>query len=344
MDEINTKRISIDLPIHLVEGVDELKKEWGLRARGSVFERLLEEILSKDSLEDNECKSNINNESLDIINSNIKQSSYIVQYDESEYLENKAIILTNNSNIEIKSIENNNNENNVSNKIDSKSKVIDLPGFVSKKTNSLRQSLGKTKKKIYNDNILYTVKEDHIEESLSFAKSHWLSLYGSKPAENVIEASMIWLARDIWPHIEGSENIPFTWTAASRLMKNLCPSWSQDNPSYECVIVMAGILEDPFSSKTLKDRIPTLTRRFVNRFKRTNKSTSFQTLESTMTVYGALKLLELPTKAGSSLTLSNIRDAYREKALRNHPDAGGSTELMRKLNEGYQLLKELYKK
>ena len=63
-----------------------------------------------------------------------------------------------------------------------------------------------------------------------------------------------------------------------------------------------------------------------------------------MTVHGALKLLDLPTTAGSELTLSRIRDAYKAKALSNHPDAGGSTEAMRRLNEGYQLLKELYRK
>ena len=45
------KRISIDLPIDLVDGVDRLRKEWGFRGRGLVFERLLEVILSND-LED----------------------------------------------------------------------------------------------------------------------------------------------------------------------------------------------------------------------------------------------------------------------------------------------------
>ena len=46
------KRISIDLPIDLVDGVDRLRKEWGFRARGMVFERLLEVILSNDLDED----------------------------------------------------------------------------------------------------------------------------------------------------------------------------------------------------------------------------------------------------------------------------------------------------
>ena len=62
-----------------------------------------------------------------------------------------------------------------------------------------------------------------------------------------------------------------------------------------------------------------------------------------MTVHGALKLLGLPTNAGLSITLLRIREAYKIKALSVHPDAGGSTESMRKVNEAYQLLKDLYK-
>ena len=47
-EEKEVKRISIDLPIELIDGVDRLRKEWGLRRRGLVFERLLQVILSKD--------------------------------------------------------------------------------------------------------------------------------------------------------------------------------------------------------------------------------------------------------------------------------------------------------
>ena len=82
-----------------------------------------------------------------------------------------------------------------------------------------------------------------------------------------------------------------------------------------------------------------LIRRFVSRFKRSRKVTSFETLESTMTPHGALKQLELPTQAGQSRTLRSIRDAYKRKAL-IHPDSGGSTDAMRRLNEAYQMLKE----
>ena len=173
------------------------------------------------------------------------------------------------------------------------------------------------------------------------AIKHWQTLYGQKPNENVIEAAMIWLARDIWPNIEGSDNCPFTWTAANRLMKSYYQSWGIKPPTLESVIIIAGVLEDPFATNDLNIRVPTLIRRFVNRFKRSQNVTSFQTLESTMTVHGALKLLDLPTTAGAPLTLSTIRDAYKNKALCAHPDAGGSTDSMRRINEAYQLLKEI---
>ena len=62
-----------------------------------------------------------------------------------------------------------------------------------------------------------------------------------------------------------------------------------------------------------------------------------------MTVQGALKVLQLPTDAGHAFSLAEIREAYRERALSHHPDAGGSVEAMRRLNEAYQLLKELYR-
>ena len=141
-----------------------------------------------------------------------------------------------------------------------------------------------------------------------------------------------------------SEGYPFTWTAANKIISQYCPTWRIKEPSFDRIIVIAGVLEDPFSTKNLNKHIPTLIRRFVSKFKRSRNVTSFQTLESTMTVHGALRILDLPTTAGASLTLLSIREAYKEKAMNVHPDIGGSTDSMRKLNEAYQLLKDLYMK
>ena len=80
----------------------------------------------------------------------------------------------------------------------------------------------------------------------------------------------------------------------------------------------------------------------MNRFRRSRQVTSFETLEST-DVHGALKLLGLSTQAGASVTLTAIREAYKTKAREAHPDSGGSTDSMRRLNEAYRLLRELYR-
>ena len=112
---------------------------------------------------------------------------------------------------------------------------------------------------------------------------------------------------------------------------------------FERVIVMAGILEDPFSAATLPLRIPTLIRSFTQRFRRRRTSTSFAMLEQTMTVQGALRTLQVHPGPDQGITLGQIREAYREMALQHHPDSGGSVEAMRRINEAYQLLKELYR-
>ena len=335
------KRISIDLPIDLVAGVDRLRKEWGFRGRGLVFERLLEVILSND-LDDNI----IENKQLDFNhNSNHDSSSSKNGIDISNQ-EEKALVIVGNKNIEIKNVAVNDvkPKDVQSNKQDSVSTGIELPGFIRKQTTNLKRSLSKDKTfKNMEDTSITTINIDDLLKAKDAAEKHWIYLYGQKPTESVIEASMIWLARDIWPNVDGTENIPFTWNAACKMLNSYCSDWKIDSVTFDDVVILAGALEDPFSAKNLRSRIPTLIRRFVNKFKRSQNVTSFQTLESTMTVHGALKLLGLPTKAGSSLTLSFIRDAYKEKALSNHPDAGGSNETMRKLNEAYQLLKDLYK-
>ena len=335
------KRISIDLPIDLVAGVDRLRKEWGFRARGLVFERLLEVILSND-LDDNI----IENKQLDFNHNSNHDSSSAQNGIEISKQEEKALVIVGNKNIEIKNLAVDDVKTNdvESNKKDTVSTGIELPGFIRKQTTNLKRSLSKDKTfKNMEDTSITTIDIDDLLKAKDAAEKHWIYLYGQKPTESVIEASMIWLARDIWPNVDGTESIPFTWNAACKMLNSYCSEWIIDSATFDDVVILAGALEDPFSAKNLRSRIPTLIRRFVNKFKRSQNVTSFQTLESTMTVHGALKLLGLPTKPGSSLTLSFIRDAYKEKALSNHPDAGGSNETMRKLNEAYQLLKDLYK-
>jgi len=210
------KRISIDLPIDLVAGVDRLRKEWGFRARGLVFERLLEVILSND-LDDNI----IENKQLDFNhNSNHDSSSSENGIDISNQ-EEKALVIVGNKNIEIKNVAVNDvKPKDVQfNKQDSVSTGIELPGFIRKQTTNLKRSLSKDKTfKNMEDTSITTINIDDLLKAKDAAEKHWIYLYGQKPTESVIEASMIWLARDIWPNVDGTENIPFTWNAACKML------------------------------------------------------------------------------------------------------------------------------
>ena len=329
----NTKRISIDLPEELICRFDQLRKEWGFRARGPVIEKILKELLQEEDLLPKNQQQEIdfneknNNEKLNIdedtalvlIKSDVKKEV-------NEKLLNKRV----------------SNNNQYKEKVNS---IISLPNFVEKKVKNLRRSINSEKlKENINDIQINTIKETELIKCRIELISHWKTLYGSVPNDHVVEASMDWFERDIWPNLDGTENLPFTGSAANKLMLELCPFWIKKNPSLEIVLLMIGVLEDPFATSDLINRIPTLMRRFVSRFKRNNRSNSFETLDSTMTVHGALKLLNLSTSAGSAHTFRKIREAYKSIALETHPDAGGSTDQMRKLNEAYQLLKNLYRK
>ena len=323
----NIKRISIDLPEGLIFRFDQLRKEWGFRARGPVIEKLLTELLQEEDLTP-------------------KNHQQEIDFTEKKNIdENTALVLIKPEiKQEIKEIPVNKNVFNNNQSREKANSNINLPNFVKKKVKNLRKSIysEKLKEKI-NDIEINTIKENELIKCRIELISHWKNLYGTIPNDHIIEASMGWFGRDIWPNLDGTENLPFTWSAANKLMSELCPFWVKKDPSLEIILLMIGVLEDPFATSDLINRIPTLVRRFVSRFKRKNRSNSFEALDSTMTVHRALKLLNLSTAAGSAHTFGKIREAYKVKALETHPDAGGSTDQMRKLNEAYQLLKNLYK-
>ncbi len=329
----NTKRISIDLPEELISRFDQLRKEWGFRARGPVIAKILKELLQEDDLlpKNQQQEIDFNEKKNNNENLNIDEDTALVLIKSDIRKEVNEISLD-------KRVFNNNQYREKANS------NISLPNFVEKKVNNLRRSINSKKfKENINDIQINTIKETDLIKCRIELISHWKTLYGSVPNDHVVEASLDWFGRDIWPNLDGTENLPFTWSAANKLMSELCPFWIKKNPSLEIVLLMIGVLEDPFATSELINRIPILMRRFVSRFKRNNRSNSFETLDSTMTVHRALKLLNLSTSAGSAHTLRKIREAYKSIALETHPDAGGSTDQMRKLNEAYQLLKNLYK-
>ena len=329
------RRITLDLPSDLIEKLDSLKAEWCLRSRGGVVLRLLETIFSAD--ESPELEEAIALETLDDLPAFDEQGALVLiaghgliqSVAEGQPPQDLAADLSADS---LRSVHS------------SGVGGIDLPGFVRRQTVQLKRSLKRQNAQTPAPlDMLPPVSPELVERCLKIVQDHWMQLYSSAPNETVLEAAMIWLAKDIWPQADHSDGRPFTWSLAVDNLRGFTPAWLDGQATFERVIVVAGLLEDPFSVNTLDLRLPSLIHRFVHRFRQRPRGTSFEALEHTMTLHGALKLLQLPTAAGQRLTLNQIRDAYRQLALSAHPDSGGSTEAMRRLNEAYQLLKQLYR-
>ncbi len=316
------RRVSLELPVEWLEKIDALKAEWGLRNRGDILERLLQELFSSDD-----------------------SGSPSSAPEPSPQPEGALVLLGRDGCAQLVRGVDSETNGAVPDHPGSSGRGggIDLPGFVRRQSNQLKQSLQAHAQSNPADVPLPPLRPELLDRALQQASAHWQDIYGSQPGDAVLEAAMVWIAQDIWPHSDLSEGRPFTWSLASSLMSRLAPSWPEGPATFERVMVMAGVLEDPFSADTLELRQPTLIRRFVQRFRRRRRGMSFETLAHTMTLHGALRQLNLPTAPGQKLTLAQIRDAYRELALANHPDAGGCDQTMRRLNEAYQLLKELYR-
>ena len=350
------KRISLELPEELVDQIDQLRKDWKTRSRGECLRRLLEEIFQPDDDQDEESEALIDPR-IDQVSEGTAEPAALDAEEGSKallvtepsqqprYDEDRAIVLVGSAG----GLDTTRHDDRPIEPLPPTRSAapvgvgIDLPGFVRKRSTAIRESLTPRSQPTTEIPLVPVISDEQIKDWFDVALNHWLNLYGSNPGPTVMEAVMLWMARDIWPHIDGSEGRTFTWSQVNLSMMEFCKSWMVPSPRFEQVIVAAAVLEDPFASASVPDRIPTLIRRFVSRFKRSRKVTSFETLESTMTLHGALKQLELPTQAGQSLTLRSIRDAYKRKAVEVHPDSGGSTDAMRRLNEAYQMLKELYR-
>ena len=348
VEESNSRSISVKLPNHLVSLIDQLKREYGVRARGQVLEILLEGILGGGDSDHGPIES-ADDQASTLTGLTGPSSNNTVAGNGPSNAPFSHDDVGNNDVSSLVLIGSSTSSGSVAEQPATpapSTSGIDLPGFVSRRTTQLRDTLKSPKRRAssFDEPLLSTVSLSDLQSSAQAADDHWVSLYGQAPGDTVVEAAILWLARDLWPSLEASEGRAFTWSAANAAMQDLCPDWTLTTPSLGRVMVVAGALEDPFATAELSARMPTLVRRFVNRFRRTRQSTSFETIESTMTVHGALKLLGLSTQAGAAVTLASIREAYRTQAMAAHPDAGGSAETMRRLNEAYRMLRELYRK
>ncbi len=367
------RRFTLELTLKRLSQIDHLKKEWGLRNRGDVLERLLETLFAADHAEAEAVQLDIPGTGAGSLGETSAAADSLVASDpfddqsalvlvgagiEPEQPASEIVVHPSRGLVPVVASEfeaessptgsspgTSPNHGSPTANSEARSGGIDLPGFVRRRSDELRRSLRSDPPAPGHHSVLpqLPLGEHVVVEAQQAALRQWLDLYGHPANAAVLEAAMVWVAQDIWPQAEVCEGRSFTWSAACTLMGQLVPDWGSSPPSFERVMVTAGVLEDPYGAATLPLRMPTLIHRFVHRFRRRRRGTSFQTLEHTMTLQGALKLLQLPTGPGHRLTLAQIREAYRDMALQHHPDSGGSLEEMRRVNEAYQLLKELYR-
>ena len=332
-DQNERRRITLELPRDVIGWIDRFRSEWGLRGRGPTVERLLRELFEA---QEEDAVTGVDGE---------RDSTSLDGAPQSPFDESGALVLVSQrqgGELEADFIH---PQPAGPQRIRSGAGGgIDLPGFVRRQSDQLKRSVSPTAQPDRSARDTFAmVESSDLDAALETARRHWYELYGTEPNAHVLESAMTWLSSDIWAQADQSEGRPFSWSLACTVTTQLAPSWPPGTPSFEKVIVMAGLLEDPFSAATLSLRIPTLIRRFVNRFRKRHRGMSFETLQHTMSLHGALKMLQLPTAPGQRLTLADIREAYREQDLQHHPDSGGSAEQMRRLNEAYQMLKELYR-
>ena len=341
------RRITLELSEDLLGWIDGLKSQMGFRNRGRIVEQLLRELFPQDDEQETSEPAQTNapeREERDLVGS-------------GELDESAAIVLIGSGLVPLSDPrrvsggttgfpEGFERDSLSSESADSRG-GIQLPGFVRRQARAVKRSLQEPVVSPGDDRsaLLALIAPETVQEALHRAQLHWLEIYGQAPSDAVVDAALSWLARDIWPQSDHSDGRPFSWTLAQQVLVSLAPSWTVGEPSLERVVTAAGILEDPFGGNSLAVRVPTLITRFVQRHRsRSKRITSFDAFDQSMTVHGALRLLQLPTVADRPYTLKEIREAYREQAQSHHPDAGGSADAMRRLNEAYQFLKERYRR
>ena len=347
------RRVSVDLSQELLDWLDGLKAQLGHRSRGAILEHLLGELRQQES--DDEGHSGDDSAAGDDTTTDADHSPGSLD-------DNTAIVLISSTRDTSQDLERDAAETLASSSAGSSlvpvprpaprrapstgdsGRGIQLPGFVRRQARELRRSL-EAPAQPSPAGTLALISGADLLDALARADQHWREVYGQEPTEPVLEAAMVWLARDVWPQSDHSDGRPFSWSLTQQVVSSFAPGWTEGEATLARVITAAGVLEDPFSGTTLALRVPTLITRFVQRHRsRQKRTTSFEAIDQSMTVHGALRLLQLPTVADRPYTLQEIREAYRDQAQCHHPDAGGSADAMRRLNEAYQFLKERYRR
>ena len=186
-ESTHQQKITVTRSKRLVTLIDQLKREYGVRSRGLVLESVLEQLIQPDD----------QSELLGLTDSEAAE----VAAEESPS-ESSSLVL-------IRGTETDPAIDEPEPQLPQPSSVgIDLPGFVSRRTTQLRDTLTKRReadqsdKSVTADPLVSSVSHVDLMAATNAVDEIWRSLYGQPPGETVVEASMLWLARDVWSTTE----------------------------------------------------------------------------------------------------------------------------------------------
>ena len=239
------RRFNLELTLERLSQIDALKKEWGLRNRGDVLERLLETLFAADPAEAEAVQ-------LDILGA-ADGSAEVRPVSSDPFDDQSALVLVGpgiepqapvtdiilhpslglgpraapGPGGEAPSSGTNPTPGPPSANGEARPGGIDLPGFVRRRSDELRHSLRSDPPAPGHHSVLppLPLGDQVIEAAQQAALQQWQDLYGHPANAAVLEAAMVWLAQDIWPQAEVCEGRRFTWSAACILMGQLVPEW-----------------------------------------------------------------------------------------------------------------------
>jgi hypothetical protein len=189
------RRISLVLRAETIQRLDELRQQWSLRSRGQAIQRVLDDVLADLEQDDDE----------------------EIDVEGQEHVDGALVLLADANPGDATSEDDNEPDGPDPSQ---RSGGINLPGFVSKRTSELRRSLKEpriSEAQALGDRF-EVMDSQQLNSAMHSVQQHWMALYGSEPSAAVLEASMHWLSRDIWPAADAAEGQTFTWNAVQQVM------------------------------------------------------------------------------------------------------------------------------
>ena len=218
------RRFSLELSVDLLDKIDGLKAELGLRSRGDLVERLLGDLFRSD---DDGADSLDDSASADPDQDSAAHSPDTFNEQGALVLVTRGVGGTLTLDLEDSDIDW--AEAGRATMPPPRSSGIDLPGFVRRQSDQLKRSLHPRRPDVQATvEPLPQVGGELIAQALMRARTHWVELYGNDANDAVLEAAMVWIAQDIWPQSDQSDNRPFTWSLACDVVATTCLLYTSD--------------------------------------------------------------------------------------------------------------------